>query len=354
MPDQYSMQVPGWLPQADRAPSNALNLCDALGSRSASGCLRDAFAALWNAARARAEVDSFDRIYIGSYFCDRLFLSLNDAFFSEVASFARECGASLTLVLPIFGQGTLERGIGRVEALLAPDRAVPGLPPSASPLFDEVVVNDPAMARRVADLFDAAFPFRPSAPGFSPRPALVRGRLMAKAPRDPRYLDLGLCPQPCPIDARQAQAECAELGFSLMELDPFAPVIDAARLEGALPIALHLPHCAMSTGHICEAASIGVPERRAFRPGSLCRRQCLDGVDVYEAVNYDTGEPVYLTRQGRTTYFENPGCRVVGDRPARVVWSPADFACPYGDGGAGVDGGAPEGAAEEEGRDRWA
>lgn len=84
----------------------------------------------------------------------------------------------------------------------------------------------------------------------------------------------------------------------------------------------------LTTGHICKAASIGVPLGRSFRADAPCRRQCLGGIDVFECPGLSVGPRVYLTQQGRAVFFENPGCRVVGAQPARIVWSPAEYGCP--------------------------
>lgn len=284
--------------------SYSLNLCDVAGSPTLGTNPHTVLSALVEREQRRCD-GTFDRLYVGSYFCERLFLSLDDRFMDAVATFASDSSLRLTLVLPVFGQATLARGVERTRRLLD----------SACTPFDEVVVNDPATATRLTAELD---------------PTVARlslGRLFAKAPRDPRYPDARREAQRCPLDAERAAVAKAAWHPVLAELDPFAPVIDATALGDALPLALHLPHALMSTGRVCEAASTGVPARRAFRPGMPCAQQCLAGVDVCGLDDTPAGEPVWLTRQGRTVFFENPGCTVVGAPVARVVWAPADFLC---------------------------
>lgn len=315
-----------------RGPSTALNLADVAGTATLAHDPRGPQAVLDDILAhtcAQSGFAAFGRVYAGSYFCDRFFLALDDAFFAEVGRFARRHGMRATLVLPIFGQATWARGSARVEELLSP--GTDGAPCS----FDEVVVNDPACAERTGTLLDRIGRMD-AATASRAHPRLVLGRLMAKSARDPRYENPHDV-RPCPLDARQASVARAAWHPALMELDPFAPVIDASPLEDALPVALHLPHSAMSTGHICEAAATARPAGRKFRPGAPCRRECLCGIDVYETGHFATGEAVYLTRQGRTVFFENPGCRVVGAPVARVIWAPDDFLCPL----------APEGVPTE-------
>jgi hypothetical protein len=290
--------------------SYSLNLCDVAGSPTLGNDPRTVLNALVEREQQRCG-GTFDRLYVGSYFCERLFLSLDDRFMDAVATFAGDFSLRLTLVLPVFGQATLDRGTERTRRLLDP----------ACTPFDEVVVNDPATATRLASELN---------------PTVTRlslGRLFAKAPRDPRYPDARREAQRCPLDAEQAAVAKAAWHPALAELDPFAPVIDATALGDALPLALHLPHALMSTGRVCEAASTGVPARRAFRPGMPCAQQCLAGVDVCGLDHTPAGEPVWLTRQGRTVFFENPDCTVVGAPVTRVVWAPADFLCDQSTGG---------------------
>lgn len=298
------------------SPQWVLNLCDVVGTTSAAvTALPQALEVLAQQALNDTGVSHFDRIYVGSYFCDRLFTSLSTSFFEAARGLAASLGTPLTLVAPIFGQRTLTGGLERIKKLMGPGGD-----------FDELVVNDEALAQHMASWLATAYPEA------SLRPRLGRGRLLAKAWRDPRYG--APATQPIPLDGRQASVEISQWRPSFMELDPFAPVIDASGLDQALPIALHLPHAALTTGHICKAASIGLEASRSFRAGAPCKRQCLGGVDVFQSLGLGPaeGSPVFLTQQGRTVFFENPDCRIVGDSAARIVWSPADFGCPTWEG----------------------
>ncbi len=297
--------------QSTGEPTLALNLCDIVGGPvPGATAMAEVFSSLFDQATLEVGGRRFERIYVGSYYCDRFFTALSDPFFAAVGEFAARKDAALTLVAPIFGQRTLARGTELIDRLLQP-----GTP------FDELVVNDHALAqrmnRRLAEAFSTVVE----------RPRLVRGRLMAKGWRDPRY-GAPEFPVPLPLDARQAAVEDTSWHPVLAECDPYAPLIDASPLDGVLPLALHLPHAMLTTGHICRAASIGLEPSKAFRAGAPCRRQCLGGIDVYCGGNLVDGRPVYLTQQGRTVFFENPDCRVMGAPVERVVWTPGDFGCP--------------------------
>lgn len=187
----------------------------------------------------------------------------------------------------------------------------------ALPAIDELVANDPAMLRFCAEAAQTL-----------PRSLrLGAGRLLARSHRDPRYLELESSPQPYPLDAQAvARLETlAQVPIYHVEADPSAPLISTWQL-GSIPLALHLPHSIMSTGHICAPGSSDLPTEQKFRPDSPCQRQCLQSITVHETPN-DRGQNVYFTRQGRTVFFENPGCRIDGPQPQRIIWTPADFLC---------------------------
>ena len=310
-------------------PQIALNLADVAHGTNLSAGQPDEFRArlsyLCNQACAHLEQSRIERLYVGSYFCDRFFLSLDQAFFSGISAFCAEYGLGLTLVVPIFGQATLEQGKKRIEELLGP-AAVGRLP------FDEAVANDPAMALFLGQIKQRRQSCQPSAPL-----GLVFGRMMAKTPRDPRYAVMEQSAQPYALDQALALRLVEQFGYELAECDPSAPVVDASALGGALPLALHAPHCFMTTGHICQVASINRPFVKKFRPDAPCGQECLAGVQVYEHHSQDDGHPLWFTRLGRTVFFENPDCQLVGQRPERLVWAPADFACERADVGPATE-----------------
>jgi hypothetical protein len=281
----------------------ALSLCDIAGSPTLAERPQEVLRAVFDEALAASGAPSFARLYLGSYVCERFFLALDDAYFDAAAAFADAWGLGLTLVLPVFGPTTFEAGRVRTLELIGSGR------------FDEVVANDPATAEALA-----ATPHQPTA--FR----LVRGRLLAKSARDPRYPAAFGGPCRYPLDARRASVERARWHWSLAEVDPAAPVVDASGLEDALPLALHLPHTLMSCGRVCAAASAGVPAERSFRPGMACAQQCLRGAELFRT-GAEVTPDAYLVRLGRGVYFENPGCRVAGAPVERVVWTPADLLC---------------------------
>ncbi len=132
-----------------------------------------------------------ERVFVGSYFCDRRFLALGDASVAAVAEFCSARGCAATLVLPIFPQSTLAAGLARAEEILT----------RWSGVFDEVTVND----------FGAAVWAR--ALGLR----VNWGRLFNKEARDPRYEETSLGARACALDAAalacvqaQSGATCAE------------------------------------------------------------------------------------------------------------------------------------------------
>ena len=275
-------------------PEFALNVCDL-------PCTPRTHAAFEQAALfalSQSGAAGVERVCVGSYFCDRLFLSLGDDVFEALASFCSTWSMRATLVVPIFPQRTWMQGARRVAELLEND-ALP---------FDEMTVNDYATAERLAPLCRAR--------GL----AMNWGRLFAKALRDPRHADFAAEPRSCEIDA-EAVADLRErYPLGLVELDPFAPAIDCSPLAGA-PFALHLPHCFATTGHICEAASTARPASESFRADAACGHECTRSFTL----SLDEPSGSWFVKHGRTVYFENPGCTTTGARPARILWSAADF-----------------------------
>lgn len=301
-------------------PALALNLSDVGHEKNLAANdpeeFRRRISSLCNDACARFGCQPIERIYVGSYFCDRFFLSLNRPFYECIMAFCREYSLGLTLVVPVFGQSTLKAGRKRLETLLT-------LQDEYGFLIDEAVANDPAMALYLSEVSDQ----RATGDKTSAPLRLSLGRMMAKSPRDPRYSVMEESAQPFALDATNATSLVNRFGYELAECDPTTPLVDAAPLRGVLPLALHLPHCFMTTGHICHPASTNRPLEQKFRADAPCHQECLSGVQVYEHRNQDDDRPLWLTRLGRTIFFENPGCVIKGQEPARIIWTPADFIC---------------------------
>ncbi len=301
-------------------PTLALNLSDVGHEANLAANDPEEFrrrvSSLCNDACARFGRQQIERIYIGSYFCDRFFLSLNRPFYECVMAFCREYRLGLTLVVPVFGQSTLKTGRKRLEELLT-------IQDEYGFLIDEAVANDPAMAIFLKEVSGR----RAMDTGMDAPLRLSLGRMMAKSPRDPRYSVMEESAQPFALDAANAISLVNRFGYELAECDPTTPLVDAAPLKDALPLALHLPHCFMTTGHICHPASTNKPLEQKFRADAPCRQECLSGVQIYEHQSQDGEEALWFTRLGRTIFFENPGCVVEGQKPTRIIWTPADFVC---------------------------
>lgn len=251
------------------------------------------------------------RLYVGSYFCDRYFCKLGAEGISRIAAYARARDLALTLVVPIFGQQKLGRGeriVTRCVHELAGENGV----------LDEVCVNDYGAASLVNKLRHDGAEIR-----------VIWGRLFAKALRDPRYGAFSRTPQDVPYDRAKAERLIKDFGVALLELDPFAPTVSLRPLGGVLPVALHLPHSYLTTGHICEFATLLRPISHKFRADCPCSFACLRTLSVYETQN-DEGGQLFFSKQGRTVYFENPNCALDNvSAVERVIWTPDDFGCPH-------------------------
>ncbi len=324
--------------------SDIFRLCRIVEEQAAEN---HAYANAYNGATARM-VPQIARIYVGSYFCDRFFLALRDEFFDHVADFCHACDLSATLVVPVFSQSMLPRGTKRIASILDAHPA----------LFDEVTVNDYGMAAHLSETCRTQ------------NMAMNWGRLFMKEPRDPRYAETSQGCRACAIDGDEIARLTEDFPIGAVELDPFSPVIDVQSIVGgapqgalasgaptqgapaqaapvsqeaatqaasmqaasaqAAPIALHLPHCFMSTGHICEAASATCAPDKSFRADMPCSLECRRSFSVSISEGITTEQTCYLMKNGRTVFFENPFCEIVSDgapaQVARIIWSPEDFA----------------------------
>ncbi len=207
--------------------------------------------------------EACSRIYIGSSFCDQYFLRVSSAMWER----ARASGMKLTLVVPIPGQSRLRQVKEKLDDLIS----------FFSDALDEAVVNDYAMLGWIGSRY--------------PSLSLWCGRLLVKDTRDPRYSDGS---STCKLLDHLKAGSLFGYPVKGVELDLFAPL----QLDRVPPVILgvHLPYGYVSTGRLCEAASIGKAVKEKFRPASGCSGQCEK-----TWITYDSGG-VPLLKYGRAVY----------------------------------------------------
>ena len=108
-----------------------------------------------------------------------------------------------------------------------------------------------------------------------------------------------------------------------VEIDPTHAALDLAQLRGLAPqmrVGVHVPYCFMSTGSICELASLHRPVRCKFRPNDSCSLECARC-----AVGYALPGGARLLKWGRTVLFPNHGCTVFEGEDFRMIVTPLDL-----------------------------
>ena len=273
-----------------------INLCEAIGYakedwRALNRIVEDTC--------AKAGIDEYQRVYIGSYVCENYFMGLPDGFHEAVGEFCWRNDVAATLVVPIFGQAFLERGEKRLDDLMERYGSV----------YDELVVNDVASYFNASQLYDIR---------------IGLGRLMSKQQRDARVRELM---ERTEIPALSSeQKECLQdtraNGMTpLIEFDPVCAALDAMQLkqeEPDLELALHAPLCLATTGRNCGPASATEREDKKFRLGQGCTRHCLrmrQGCLTKEDVSY--------LKHGRAYYFTNTDCELQNVPDWRLIYAVA-------------------------------
>ena len=273
-----------------------VNLCEAVGYAKEDWRALDQ---IIKSTCAKAGIDEYHRVYVGSYVCENFFLGLPDSFHEAVGELCWRYNVSATLVVPIFGQAFLERGEKRLDDLMERYGAV----------YDELIVNDVAMYFHASNLYDIR---------------IGLGRLMSKQQRDARVRELMSRTEVPALSSEQK--ECfqdtrANSMIPLMEFDPVCAVLDARQIneeEAGIELSLHAPLCLATTGRNCGAASATEREDKKFRLGEGCTRHCLrmrQGCRTQEGVDY--------LKHGRAYYFTNTACQLQNTPAWRLVYAVA-------------------------------
>ena len=102
-----------------------------------------------------------------------------------------------------------------------------------------------------------------------------------------------------------------------MEFDPTHDALDISALPSDMSAAVHGPLCYMSTGQICEFASIGSSEEESFRPNGTCSMQCQN-----TSIRYTGASGVEFIKAGRSIFFQQKRVSIRGVGCYRLVYSP--------------------------------
>lgn len=241
---------------------------------------------------------TFERIYIGSYFCDEYFLNCDyDALMRLIDRVNNK--NQITLVIPVFCEKNLEKGKDFINELLQSYRDE----------IDEVTVNDYGMMQYMYKNYHC-------------RTNL--GRLCFKDYRDPRYLEYfentwkpkGFTPL--------LKEWIETYKINSVELDITHRAVDLSENPGCI-IGLHTPYTYMTTGKICEYASMRRPVQKKFRPNISCAMECMNA-----CIQYDLEDERKWIRIGRTIYFENNCIKLsnagegMANTEARILYFPVN------------------------------
>lgn len=230
---------------------------------------------------------------MGSHFCCLYFLKFASAALEKLQGVLAEKSVKVTLCLPIFSQGHLGRGKEELEKIL---RAYGGY-------IDEISVNDFGMLRYVKEKY--------------PDVKINFGRMMNKDVRDIRYDDyFNAVHKPTISTLSSSIAE--EYGVSGVDLDITNRFLDLSDLKQTA--AIYYPYVFLTTGNICEFASVGLPVEKKFRPNLHCNAGCRK-----LSVSYENDAGIAYRKVGRTVYFPVVDFSVSGKEDYRLVYQPLDL-----------------------------
>ena len=214
----------------------------------------------------------WDRIYLGSEFCERLIPEEGQV---RAVLEALPAPLPMTLVTPY----VTDAGLQRIERLAAAFLGADGV-------FDEVLFNDWGVLRMLRD--------RPG--------ERVLGRLFARQLRDPRVID-GAHGGGCPEDEFSFSDDFVsflrEQGVRRIELDRVPR--GAGPAGGAMRYSLHRPYTYVTTTRTCPVAHLEGPGDEVVRIPRTCSYGCLK--TGYVLSNEHMSRDLFLF--GNTLYFEH-------------------------------------------------
>lgn len=238
--------------------------------------------------------EAFDRIYIGSYFCSRLFLDHIN--FEKLFVAINDTVIPVTLVLPVVSERDLDEIKKRIGKIIEKyDR------------IDEITVNDLGMAGYIFENY--------------PLIKMNLGRLFFKDQRDVRNSDyfnfVGNVSALSDFEWFSARYK-----VNAVEIDCTNKQLDLHKYDDSFETCLHTPYTYVSTGNICKFASISKDIQHKFRANDYCKNECSSIFEIYQADLSSKCPNANHFRIGRTIYSKMPHYDTVGFN--REIYVPYD------------------------------
>lgn len=256
-------------------------------------------------------ITNYERVYLGSYFCAQFFLNIHNDFIKNVISLYGKNNIKITLVIPIFSQSNLINGKEKIKTLL--DENYLG---ENKGVIDEITVNDWAMIKYLYEI--------------DKNININIGRLLLKDYREPRYKEYFNIPY-CPKFFNRYTKELVEKNrIKGIEFDETHSTLDFKNMFQGITVAVHQPYTYMTTGRICEYASVDKEISKKFRANCNCSTQCLNSVITYKINDTDNShiKKIDWIRLGKTVLFKNKGCKLNNIKSFRVIHLPvSDLFC---------------------------
>ncbi|MDP2974071.1 MAG: hypothetical protein Q8N60_03400 [Candidatus Diapherotrites archaeon] len=219
---------------------------------------------------------SFNRIYFGAEFCERLLPNKND--FLVVKKFCEKQGVGFSFVTPFLTDSGMKSVLPLVKILSA---------------GDELVVNDYGLLHAAKES----------------RAMLVAGRLLNRQYRDPRILSFK-AKVPKEFYAHLMQSHAAnshfqkflqQNGVARVELDNLLQGIGTDLSKSSLRCSLHFPFCFVSATRLCLAANCDKISFHGKIGVFLCNKECR----LYQFKLGNSFFPTALYLFGNAVFFQN-------------------------------------------------
>lgn len=213
-----------------------------------------------------------DEIYIGSYFCEKYFLHIEDEIFTKINAFCESNDIKVSLVIPMSSEKDLKNVKEKIDFAVR----------LFSSKISALTINDFGMLEYASRNYK--FP-------------IALGRLLFKQSRDIRYDTFRDDIPPYEICSLHLHNLIKDYPIKAIELDDVRSNTVLSNQFG-YEVYVHSPVVYMSVGMVCEYASAGLANSKKFRPNNTCAHQCSKYCTEYIGVNAKR-----FYKHGRTIYY---------------------------------------------------